>query len=96
MKYAKIIKPIVTEKAARLGTNKQYTFLVTQETTKVDVAQAFKELYGEKPSKINIINVGRKIRLVGRGRTMTKRPYMKKAIVRVDSKKGIDINKIKP
>ncbi|MBI5152227.1 50S ribosomal protein L23 [Candidatus Peregrinibacteria bacterium] len=95
MKYTKILKPIVTEKATRLGAAKQYTFWVTQEATKVDVADAFRELYGEKPRSINIINVDRKIRLVGRGRTMMKRPYMKKAIIRIDSKKGIDVNKIK-
>ncbi len=95
MEFTKIIKPIVTEKASRLGANKQYTFWVTQEATKIDVARAFKELYGEKPKSVNLINVGRKLRLIGRGRIMTKRPYMKKAIVRVDTKKGIDINKIK-
>lgn len=95
MNYTKILKPIATEKATRMSGNKKYTFLVTQEATKIDVKQAFKELYGEKPTKINIINVDRKTRLVGRGRTMTKRPYMRKAIVTIKSKKGIDVNKIK-
>jgi len=95
MKFTKIIKPIITEKATRLSANKQYTFWVARDATKVDVAHAFKEMYGEKPVSVNIINVNKKTRIVGRGRIMTKRPYMKKAIVRVAGKKGIDINKFK-
>ncbi|MFA6549763.1 MAG: 50S ribosomal protein L23 [Candidatus Gracilibacteria bacterium] len=95
MKYARIIRPITTEKSTRLSESKQYTLWVSSKTTKIDVKRAFIEMYGEKPVSVNMMNVVKKVRMIGKGRVMTKRPLMKKAIVKVNSKKGIDINKLK-
>ena len=50
-----ILAPVVTEKAAHLTAKGTYVFRVASQATRVQVASAFKELYGVQPTKVNII-----------------------------------------
>lgn len=90
-----IMQPVLTEKSTVKQEKGQYTFYVRKEATKIDVENAFKLMFGEKPGKIRIINLPKKTRLIGRGRKMTKRGNIKKAIVFTKKGKKIDINKFK-
>lgn len=84
-----LIKPVVTEKAANLGSFNKYVFIVAPEANKIEIAKAIKEVYGIKPLNVNIIrNKGKVIRY---GRTKGKRKDFKKAIVLLPAGKTINI-----
>lgn len=88
-----IIAPVVTEKTvAQIG---KYTFLVHVDATKEDITEAVKEFYGADVQKINIIRTPQKTRVIGKGRTMTKRPEQKKAVITLGTNKTIDFNAFK-
>lgn len=90
-----LIAPVVTEKSASGQSQSKYTFRVHSDATKVDVIKAVSQIYGVDVVSVNMIPVRKKERLVGRGRTITKRSASKKAIVTVKAKQSIDFNKIK-
>jgi large subunit ribosomal protein L23 len=87
--YKTLVKPLITEKAATLGSLDKYAFAVSDKSNKIEVADAIKEVYGVKPVAVNIIAVkGKKVRY---GRTMGKRKDWKKAIVTLPKGKTINI-----
>jgi len=88
-----ILKPIVTEKALKLGEKMSYTFYVNKRATKVDVKMAVKELYGQDVASVRMMLTPSKSRAYKRS-TITKRPKMKKAIVILKGRKKIDVTKI--
>ena len=90
-----LLSPMVTEKSTNAQANRKYTFLVHLNTNKVEVRHAVESAYGVKVLSVNIIPVLKKTRLVGRGRTLTKRPAGRKAVVTLAPKESIDFNKIK-
>ena len=90
-----LLSPVVTEKTTKAQEGRKYTFLVHQDANKVMVEHAIEKAYGVKVTSVNIIPVQKKVRLVGRGRTITKRPASKKAIVTLDAKSTLDFNKVK-
>jgi large subunit ribosomal protein L23 len=90
-----LIAPVVTEKSSQAQSGGKYTFRVHSDATKVEVAQAVNKAYGVEVVSVNVIPVRKKERLVGRGRTITKRPASKKVIVTVKAKQSIDFNKVK-
>lgn len=90
-----LIAPVVTEKSSNAQAKRKYTFRVAGSATKVDIAKAINKAYGVDVTSVNIMPVRKKERLVGRGRSITKRPAAKKAIVTVKSKQNIDFNKLK-
>lgn len=79
-------KPLVTEKSSHRMEGNVYTFLVNTNATKVGIKQAFEKLFGEKVGTVRIINVRKKVRLIGKGKEMEKRQAGKKAVIRL--KKG--------
>jgi len=82
-----IVKPLITEKAAKENSNSKYVFAVNVKTNKIEIAKAIAEIYGVKPVAVNIIKMeGKK---VSRGRTNGQRKDWKKAIVTL--KKGESI-----
>jgi len=87
--YRVLIKPLVTEKAASLGTHNKYIFAVSLKTNKIEIAKAIEEVYGIKPVSVNIINSQGKI--VRRGKVLGKRKDWKKAIVALPEGKTIKI-----
>ncbi len=60
-----IVKPVITEKAMDMMSQKRYTFKVAKKATKADVASAVEEMFGVKVESVNIINVGEKPKRLG-------------------------------
>jgi len=90
-----LIAPVVTEKSTNAQSKSKYTFRVNADASKIEIAKAVSKLYGVDVKSVNIIPVRKKERLVGRGKTMTKRLASKKAIVTIKAKQNIDFNKLK-
>ena len=87
--YRVLIKPLITEKAANLGTINKYVFAVADKANKIEIAKAVNEVYGVKPISVNIIRVsGKKVRY---GRVFGKRKDWKKAMVTLPAGKTINI-----
>ncbi len=71
--------PHVTEKAARISSNRQYVFVVPISATKIQVKDAIRKLYGVRPASVNMIRVkGKQVRFGGR---VGKQKDWKKAVV---------------
>lgn len=94
MKALHIVKkPIVTEKALKMGEKMTYTFYVDKKSNKIDVKNAMKELYGHEVETVRIINAPEKKRSYGK-KFVTKRQEMKKAFVTFKGKKKVDVTKV--
>lgn len=93
--FSQILKSVVTEKSSIAQVNKKYTFIVSNSATKVDIKKAIKAIYGVEADNVQTLICPKKVRLVGRGRLLVKRPLCKKAIVTLKGNKTIDINKFK-
>jgi len=87
--YKHLIKPLITEKAANLGINNQYVFIVSVNSNKVEIKKSINDVYGVKATDVNIINYEGKI--VRRGRYTGKRKDFKKAIVTIEKGKSLNI-----
>lgn len=90
-----LVKPVQTEKSVAMETGSKYTFVVHTDASKSDVTKAVKEFYGAEVASVNIIKLPKKIRIIGRGKVMTKRRSTKKAIVTLPAGKTLDFNAIK-
>ncbi|MEK7131368.1 MAG: 50S ribosomal protein L23 [Patescibacteria group bacterium] len=85
-----LVKPLVTEKSAIAENGNKYSFVVAKSANKNQIKIAIEEIYGVKPSQINVANIeGRRVRF---GRTMGKRNDYKKAIITLPEGKTIDIH----
>ena len=94
--YNVIVRPVTTEKSVASNTLGKYTFDVHTNSTKIDVKKAVELLYGVKVKDVNIVRLGKKVRMMGRTRSMTKRKAKKRAIITLlNLKKGFDPIKIK-
>ncbi len=77
--YPVILKPLVTEKAAMMGSANKYGFVVGKSATKNAIKHAVQSMYKVTVKNVNVVNVqGRVVRF---GRTAGKRSDFKKAIV---------------
>lgn len=93
-----ILQPIITEKSVAEEAQNKKTFWVHRLATKADVVAALVEFYKVKETdvvKVNIINLPAKFRMAGRGRTITRRPEAKKAVVTLQAGKKLDYNTFK-
>lgn len=90
-----ILKPIVTEKSTSHGTQNKYVFEVLKKADKTTIKKAFEEIYGAKAQDVRTYLTPSKSRTLRRGKTWTKRPVTKRAIITVEKGKTIDVNKIK-
>ena len=96
MKLTQVLQsPIVTEKSTNAQSLRKYSFLVHLNANKIEIKNAIKEAYGVDVTDVNIIPVLKKVRLIGRGREITKRQRGKKAIITLKAKQSLDFNKIK-
>ena len=84
-----LIKPLVTEKASVLGTENKYAFAVAIDANKIEIAKAVKEIYGIKPTAVNVIRMDGK--LTRTGRSKGQRKDWKKAIVTLPQGKAIQV-----
>lgn len=87
--YRVLVKPLITEKAANMGTEDKYVFEVSVDSNKIEVKNAIEEVYGIRPVSVNMIKMeGKKKR---QGRKTGKRKDWKKAMVTLPKGKTIDI-----
>ena len=76
--------PYISEKATELAKENRYIFKVTDDSNKIQIKRAIKELYGADAISVNIINIPRKKKKLGKYKGWKK--GLKKAVVEV--KKG--------
>ncbi len=90
-----IIGPVVTEKAERqkvADTGHVYTLRVAHKCTKIEVSRALETLYGVKVSKVRIVKIQPKTRVLSAHSSMEKRHAGKKALVTLQKgSKALDI-----
>lgn len=87
--YRTLIKPLVTEKAAALGTHRQYIFMVEPRMNKIEVKKAVRTIYGVDPTKVNMIAMmGKAVRY---GKTSGRTKHWKKAIVTLKAGDTIEV-----
>lgn len=82
MKQTGLLKPLVTEKAARAqAANNVYSFIVDADMSKGSVVLAFRKAYNVKPVSVRIIRMeGKKVRY---GKASGQEKSFKKAFVTV-------------
>ena len=89
-KAAKIlVSPHITEKATALTEENKYVFKVFQKANKIEIKKAIEDLYGVDVIGVNVINVPRRQRRLGR--QMGWRKGYKKAIVKIKKGQKIEI-----
>ncbi len=89
--YDIIIRPILTEKA--VNENEKYNKLVFEvalDATKVEIRKAFEDVFGVKVKDVKTVIVKPKPKRVGFGKPGFTKKW-KKAIVKVESEKPINI-----
>ena len=87
--YRILVKPLITEKAANIGADSKYLFEVEADSNKIEISKAISEVYGVKPTAVNIIRIsGKKVR---HGRTLGRRKDWKKAVITLPKGKTINI-----
>lgn len=87
--YQILYSPHITEKATELEKENKYVFKVFQKTNKIEIKKAVEGLYGVDVIGVNVINVPRRRRRLGR--QMGWRKGYKKAIVKIKKGQKIEI-----
>lgn len=93
--YQILIKPLVTEKTSKESERGQYTFVVSADANKIEIGKAVEMLYGVKVTAVRVRQTPKKVRVIGRGREITKRSAAKKATVTLEKGKTLDFSKFK-
>lgn len=87
--YKHLLRPLITEKSALLGSFNQYVFEVSYGSNKTEIKKAIHNLYGVKPIKINLIKMlGKNVRY---GKSTGKTKNWKKAIILLKSGDKINV-----
>lgn len=85
-----LLRPVLSEKTTGQEAQSQYTFVVERGATKDAIKQAFRQIYGIKPKRVNVIHTdGRNVRF---GRFKGKRSAVKKAIISLPKGQKIEIH----
>ena len=87
--YQVLLKPLVTEKAADLGTHNQYVFMIDPRMNKIEVKKAIRTIYGINPLAVRIITMQGKAVRYGRRYGVTKN--WKKAMVTLKAGDKIEV-----
>ena len=82
-------RPYISEKATDLEKGNKYIFVAFKDSNKNQVKQAVEELYGVDVLSVNMLNVNRKKKRLGRFEGWKK--GFKKAIVEIKEGQKIDI-----
>ncbi|MBO4623845.1 MAG: 50S ribosomal protein L23 [Bacilli bacterium] len=90
--YEVLIRPIITEKNVKLAETRKYVFEVAPDANKIDVKNAVEEAFKVKVVDVNIINVRKKPRKVGKYEGL--KAAVRKAIVTLSDKDKLDIYEI--
>ncbi|MDD3170760.1 MAG: 50S ribosomal protein L23 [Bacilli bacterium] len=87
--YDIIVRPLITEKSTKLVEARKYTFEVMQGANKVEIKKAIEEIFKVNVVKVNVINVRKKERRVGKYEGF--RPAVRKAIVTLAEGQTLDV-----
>ena len=87
--YEIIKRPLITEKTTKLIEDRMYTFEVMQGANKIEVKEAVEAIFKVKVEAVNIINVRKKERKVGKYEGL--RPAVHKAIVKLAEGQKLDV-----
>jgi large subunit ribosomal protein L23 len=88
-------KPIISEKSLSDATDGNYTFEVDQKASKIEIRQAFKEVFGVEATKIRTLTTkGRTSRIWGRRGRADVGP-IKKAVVTLKKGQKLDVFEVK-
>ena len=90
LSYRILMYPLMTEKINLQSAFNQYSFVVSERATKIEIKQAILETYGVTPLKVRTINMRGKAVNSGRGRSVYRKNW-KKAIITLPADKKIDI-----
>lgn len=90
--YDIIVRQLITEKSTNLVEKGKYTFEVKQGTNKVEVKKAIEAAFKVDVVDVNIINVRKKARRVGKFAGF--RPAVRKAIVTLAEGQTLDVFEI--
>lgn len=88
--YSVLVSPLVSEKATVAESRGTYIFIVNKNSNKIEIKKAIEEVYGVKPLKVRVVNVGGKE--VRHGRNTGKRKDWKKAIITLPAGQSISIH----
>jgi large subunit ribosomal protein L23 len=89
--YDILVRPVVSEKSAKLSESNGVVFEVAPNATKSDVARAMQVIYGVKPTKVNIVITKGKVKTF-RGRSTGKQRDIKKAYVSLPADATVDLS----
>ena len=64
--YDIIKRPIITEQSMAETANRKYTFEVSKDANKIEIAKAVEEIFGVKVAKVNTLNMMGKEKQTGR------------------------------
>lgn len=87
--YDIIKRPLITEKTTKLVETGKYTFEVMQGVNKVEIKKAIEELFKVTVESINVINVRKKARRVGKHSGFA--PAVRKAVVTLQKGQTLDV-----
>ncbi len=85
-----VLRPMITEKATRLGGEGKYMFEVRREANKTQIKEAVEKGFDVKVTDVNIMNMKGKPHRV-RGNRIKHRPDWKKAIVTLEPGNTIEL-----
>ena len=88
--YDILVRPVVSEKSAKLSESNGVVFEVAPSATKADVARAMQVIYGVKPTKVNIVITKGKVKTF-RGRSTGTQRKVKKAYVSLPADAKLDL-----
>ncbi len=86
--YKSLKGPHITEKATDLAKQNQYVFKVFPRTNKIEIKKAIESLYGVDVISVNIINIPRKQKRLGKIKGF--KPGFKKAIIKIKQGQKIE------
>lgn len=84
-----MVRPLVTEKTAALSDKNVMVFEVSRGSNRVEIKNAFNELYGVVPVRVNVTNMRGK--RVSFGRSTGKKKDWKKAFITLPKGVNLDI-----
>lgn len=85
-----VIRPVVTEKStAMIEDQGAYAFIVARNANKIEIRRAIEALFGVRVKDVRTMNCRGKWRRVGR--SLGRRPSVKKAIVKLAEGEQIDV-----
>ena len=88
-----IVRPVVTEKSARLGQQSQYVFVVARDANKIEIADAVRKIFKVQVLSVRTMNsAGKRKR---RGNRWVRRAAIKRAIVTLAKGQQIDAATLK-